>query len=67
LCSVALGELFVGLRRLKVIRKLSFAGEISQFSFRYTIEYKQGDQKVSVHLQITIKKSGAKRLFGHPV
>ena len=57
----------MGLRRLKVIRKLSFAGEISQFSFRYTIEYKQGDQKVYVHLQITIKKSGAKRLFGHPV
>ena len=27
----------------------------------------QGDQEVSVHLMITIKKSGAQRLFGHPV
>jgi len=27
----------------------------------------RGDQKVSVHLMITIKLSGAQRLFGHPV
>jgi len=27
----------------------------------------QGDQKVSVHLMITIKSSGAQRLFDHPV
>ena len=27
----------------------------------------QGDQKVSVHLMITIQKSGAQRIFDHPV
>jgi len=27
----------------------------------------QDDQKVSVHLMITIQKSGAQRLFDHPV
>jgi len=27
----------------------------------------QGDQKVSVHLMITIQSSGAERLFGHPI
>ena len=29
--------------------------------------YIQGDQKVSVYLMITIKKSGAQRLFDHSV
>ena len=29
--------------------------------------YIQGDQKVSVHLMITIQSSGALRLFDHPV
>ena len=29
--------------------------------------YIQGDQKVSVHLTITVQSSGAKRLFGRPV
>jgi len=27
----------------------------------------QSDQKVSVHLMITIQKSGAERVFDHPV
>ena len=27
----------------------------------------QGDQKVSVHLTITVQSSGAQRLFDHPV
>jgi hypothetical protein len=27
----------------------------------------QGDQKFSMHLMITIEKSGAQRLFDHPV
>jgi hypothetical protein len=27
----------------------------------------QNDQKVSVHLKITIQKSGVQRLFDHPV
>ena len=27
----------------------------------------QGDQKFSVHLTITVKSSGAQRLFDHPV
>jgi hypothetical protein len=27
----------------------------------------QGDQKISVHLMITIQLSGAQRLFDHPV
>jgi len=27
----------------------------------------QGGQKVSVHLMITMQKSGAQRLFDHPV
>jgi len=27
----------------------------------------QGDQKVSMHLMITIQSSGAQRLFDHPV
>ena len=27
----------------------------------------QSDQKVSVHLMITIQKAGAQRLFDHPV
>jgi hypothetical protein len=27
----------------------------------------QGDQKVSVHMMITVKSSGAQRLFDHPV
>jgi len=27
----------------------------------------QGDQKVSVHLAITVQSSGAQRLFDHPV
>jgi hypothetical protein len=27
----------------------------------------QGDQKVSVHLMITVQSSGAQRLFDHPV
>ena len=27
----------------------------------------QGDQKVSVHLMITIQKSGAQTYFDHPV
>jgi len=27
----------------------------------------QGDQKVSTHQMITIHKSGAQRLFNHPV
>jgi hypothetical protein len=27
----------------------------------------QGDQKVSVHLMITIQKAGVQRLFDHPV
>jgi hypothetical protein len=30
-------------------------------------KYIQGDQKVSVHLMITIQSSGAQRLFDHPV
>jgi hypothetical protein len=29
--------------------------------------YIQGDQKVSVHLMITIQNAGAQRLFDHPV
>jgi len=29
--------------------------------------YIQGDQKVSVHLMVTIKSSGAQRPFDHPV
>ena len=28
---------------------------------------KQGGQKVSVHLTITVQSSGAQRLFDHPV
>jgi len=33
----------------------------------YVYIYIQGDQKVSLHLMITIQKSGALRLFDHPV
>jgi len=33
----------------------------------FLISVTQGDQKVSVHLMITIQKSGAQRLFDHPV
>ena len=33
----------------------------------YTYVYMHGDQKVSVHLLITIQKSGAQRLFDHSV
>jgi len=31
------------------------------------MEHIQGDQKVSVHLTITIQSSGAQGLFDHPV
>jgi len=38
------------------------------FHFENTsILFIQGDQKVSVHLMITIQPSGAERLFDHPV
>ena len=30
-------------------------------------EYIEGDQKVSMHLMITIHSSGAQELFDHPV
>ena len=30
-------------------------------------EFIQGDRKVSVHLLITIQKSGAQSLFDHPI
>ena len=33
----------------------------------YAYVYTQSDQKVSVHLLVTIQKSGAQRLFDHPV
>jgi len=33
----------------------------------FYILFIQGDQEVSVHLMITIQKSGAQRLFDHPV
>jgi len=29
--------------------------------------YLHGDQKVSVHLTITVQSSGAQRLFDHPI
>jgi len=32
----------------------------------YIYIYIQGDQKVSVHLMITIQSSGAQRFFDHP-
>ena len=35
--------------------------------FIYIYIYIKGDQKVSVHLMITIQKKSAQRLFDHPV
>jgi len=33
----------------------------------YIYTYITGDQKISLHLMITIQKAGAQRLFDHPV
>ena len=52
---------------MKIIRKRSFSSDMSPFCFQYKIEYIQGDQRVSVHLQITIQKSDAQSLFGHTI
>ena len=35
--------------------------------FTFTTSKIQGDQKVSVHLTITVQSSVAQRLFNHPV
>jgi len=45
--------------KLKIIRRLGIDGNRSVVT--------QGNQKVSVHLTITVQSSGAQRLFDHPV
>jgi hypothetical protein len=46
-------------------RKIRFGGLPGKVSFE--LVFVQGDPKVSVHLMITKKKSGAQRLFDHTV
>jgi len=36
-------------------------------SLHIVCAYTQGDQKVSVHLMITIQSSGAQRIFDHSI
>jgi len=51
----------------KIHQKSNFVQAGIEYTYSQIFMYTQGDQKVSVHLMITIQKSGALRLFDQPV